>query len=163
MLKQLRIELADERGSSSCLPPARTTAEMLSLLHLGPADAIHSGSMGKAGSGCKQFHVNSSEKTGRLCCLESSCCFKIPSFLDKEQQLHVPHSFTPEKRLFSFCASNRVFLTQKRAVGILTRALGPVCSRTRSASELPAGTQALLTLLLLRCLPWTREPRISTD
>lgn len=67
------------------------------LLYLSPPDAVQSLPVGKAGSGFKQFHVNSSEGTGRLCCLESSCCFKTLSFLDswKEQHLHVPHSFTP--------------------------------------------------------------------
>ena len=110
-MKHLRIELADERASrpcpgerGRCLPPARTAAEMPCLLHSGPVDAIRSLPAGKAGSGFKHFHVNSSERTGRLCCLESSCCFKTPSFLDswKGQSLHVPHSFTPEGRLSSW-------------------------------------------------------------
>lgn len=94
------------------------------LLHSSPADTIHSLPVGKAGSGFKRFHANSSERTGRLCCLESSCCFKTPSLLDswEGQQLHVPHSFTPERRLFSSLPA--IGLSScSRAVGIPTPAL----------------------------------------
>lgn len=157
-----------------CLPLAWSTVEVPCLLYSGLADAIHSLPRGKAGSGFKWFHVNSSERTGRLCCLESSCYFKTLSFLDswKGQYLHVPHSFTPERRLFSSLPAPGLSSCRRELLASppVPWICGPVSSHMHSASELPAGTQAPLVLLPCGCtslgswcLPWTKETRISTD
>lgn len=144
------------------------------LLHSGPADAIHSLPVGKAWSGFKQFHVNSSERTGRLCCLESSCCFKtLSSWTAGKSSTYMSHiALHLKESLFSSLPATGLSSRRRELLVSPPKPLvrGPVRSHTRSASELPAGTQAPLTPLprgctSLRawCLPWTKEARISTD